>query len=61
MVSGARIYFISKNGEIPKVPTNLEGNAGLPYLQHAQEAPKFIMIHLVHNFLLNYIMNIQVH
>ena len=29
MVSGARIYFISKNGEIPKVPTNLEGNAGL--------------------------------
>jgi hypothetical protein len=30
MVSGARIYFISKNGEIPKTPTNLEGNAGLP-------------------------------
>lgn len=30
MVSGARIYFISKNGEIPKVPTNLEGRAGLP-------------------------------
>jgi hypothetical protein len=29
MVSGARIYFISKNGEIPTVPTNLEGNAGL--------------------------------
>lgn len=29
MVSGARIYFISKNGEVPTVPTNLEGNAGL--------------------------------
>jgi hypothetical protein len=30
MVSGAKLYFISKNGEIPKVPTPQEGNSGLP-------------------------------